>query len=195
MYIRSTDKGVTFSAPLKLNTDTTTRAQWQPNLSVSDTGSSLLRVVRRARNHQLPGGQPGRPVLPNVRAQVHRQRRHLARRYGLQRRNQPASRSTRRNGTAELSGRLRLWLRNRQQPPHFMGRRARDYQRPIPAGCLLRQGPTGALEASHAETWFLSRCAASLMPTATNCRPSLPSPIRATRASRSPSRSMAIPIP
>src|SRR5713101_5411013 len=38
-YIRSTDKGVTFSAPLKLNTDTTTRAQWQPNLSVSDTGS------------------------------------------------------------------------------------------------------------------------------------------------------------
>jgi hypothetical protein len=39
MYIRSTDKGVTFSAPLKLNTDTTTRAQWQPNISVSDTGS------------------------------------------------------------------------------------------------------------------------------------------------------------
>jgi hypothetical protein len=39
MYIRSTDKGVTFSAPIKLNTDTTTRAQWQPNLSVSDTGS------------------------------------------------------------------------------------------------------------------------------------------------------------
>jgi hypothetical protein len=38
-YIRSTDKGVTFSAPFKLNTDTTTRAQWQPNLSVSDTGT------------------------------------------------------------------------------------------------------------------------------------------------------------
>ena len=38
-YIRSTDKGVTFSAPLKLNTDTTTRAQWQPNLSVSDSGT------------------------------------------------------------------------------------------------------------------------------------------------------------
>jgi len=38
-YIRSTDKGVTFSAPLKLNTDTTTRAQWQPNLSVSDAGT------------------------------------------------------------------------------------------------------------------------------------------------------------
>src|SRR5437899_9213108 len=38
-YIRSTDSGVTFSAPFKLNTDTTTRAQWQPNLSVSDTGT------------------------------------------------------------------------------------------------------------------------------------------------------------
>ncbi|HEY4281823.1 MAG TPA: sialidase family protein, partial [Chthoniobacterales bacterium] len=40
-YIRSTDSGVTFSAPFKLNTDTTTRLQWQPNLSVSDTGSLL----------------------------------------------------------------------------------------------------------------------------------------------------------
>src|SRR6266446_3651844 len=38
-YIRSTDSGVTFGAPLKLNTDTTTRLQWQPNLSVSDAGT------------------------------------------------------------------------------------------------------------------------------------------------------------
>src|SRR5439155_18039748 len=29
-YIRSTDSGATFSTPLKLNTDTTTRPQWQP---------------------------------------------------------------------------------------------------------------------------------------------------------------------
>src|SRR6266403_2058127 len=34
-YIRSTDGGTTFSAPFKLNTDATTRPQWQPNLSVS----------------------------------------------------------------------------------------------------------------------------------------------------------------
>jgi len=40
-YIRSTDGGVTFGAPLKLNTDATTRPQWQPNLSVSPTGSLL----------------------------------------------------------------------------------------------------------------------------------------------------------
>src|SRR6266568_2306007 len=38
-YIRSTDSGVTFSAPLKLNTDATTTAQWQPNLSVNSNGS------------------------------------------------------------------------------------------------------------------------------------------------------------
>jgi hypothetical protein len=38
-YIRSTDSGVTFSAPLKLNTDATTLPQWQPNLSVSPSGT------------------------------------------------------------------------------------------------------------------------------------------------------------
>lgn len=40
-YIRSTDGGATFGAPLKLNTDATTRPQWQPNLSVSSTGTLL----------------------------------------------------------------------------------------------------------------------------------------------------------
>ena len=38
-YIRSTDSGVTFSAPFKLNTDSTTRPQWQPNISVSPSGT------------------------------------------------------------------------------------------------------------------------------------------------------------
>jgi hypothetical protein len=47
-YIRSTDSGATFSAPLQLNTDTTTRPQWQPNLSVSPTGT-LLSVWYDAR--------------------------------------------------------------------------------------------------------------------------------------------------
>jgi hypothetical protein len=42
-YIRSTDGGVTFSAPVQLNTDTTTKAQWQPNLSV-DANGGLLAV-------------------------------------------------------------------------------------------------------------------------------------------------------
>jgi hypothetical protein len=39
-YIRSTDSGVTFSAPMQLNTDTDpTKAQWEPNLSVSPSGT------------------------------------------------------------------------------------------------------------------------------------------------------------
>jgi hypothetical protein len=41
-YIRSTDRGQTFSAPFQLNTDTDhTKAQWAPSLSVTETGSLL----------------------------------------------------------------------------------------------------------------------------------------------------------
>ncbi len=47
-YIRSTDGGSTFSAPFQLNTDSTTRPQWQPNLSVGEDGS-LLAVWYDAR--------------------------------------------------------------------------------------------------------------------------------------------------
>ena len=47
-YIRSTDGGVTFGAPVKLNSDATTRPQWQPNLSVSPAGT-LLAVWYDAR--------------------------------------------------------------------------------------------------------------------------------------------------
>ena len=39
-YIRSTDSGVTFSAPFQLNANTdSAKAQWEPNLSVSDAGT------------------------------------------------------------------------------------------------------------------------------------------------------------
>ncbi len=40
-YIRSTDGGVTFAAPFKLNSDTTTRPQWQVNVSASPNGTVL----------------------------------------------------------------------------------------------------------------------------------------------------------
>jgi hypothetical protein len=40
-YIRSTDGGVTFGPPFQLNTDTTLKGQWQPNLSVGSDGSLL----------------------------------------------------------------------------------------------------------------------------------------------------------
>ena len=39
--IRSTDGGVTFDEPFKLNTDATTRAQWQPSLSVTTDGNAF----------------------------------------------------------------------------------------------------------------------------------------------------------
>ena len=76
-YIRSTDSGVTFSAPFKLNSDSTTRPQWQPNLSVSDAGTLLATGTTRAR---APAARRAtrRSVLQNVLAQVQRQRRDLA---------------------------------------------------------------------------------------------------------------------
>jgi hypothetical protein len=41
-YIRSTDRGVTFSAPLQLNSNMDpTKAQWEPSLSVSPSGTLL----------------------------------------------------------------------------------------------------------------------------------------------------------
>jgi len=47
-YIRSTDNGHTFSAPVKLNTDNTSRPNWQPSLSVSPSGT-LFAVWYDAR--------------------------------------------------------------------------------------------------------------------------------------------------
>lgn len=37
-YVRSSDKGLTWSAPLRLNTDNSGRAQWMPSLRVTATG-------------------------------------------------------------------------------------------------------------------------------------------------------------
>ncbi|HEY6206368.1 MAG TPA: sialidase family protein [Chthoniobacterales bacterium] len=42
-YIRSTDNGVTFSTPVKLNLDSTTKANWQPNLSIG--ANNTLQAV------------------------------------------------------------------------------------------------------------------------------------------------------
>jgi len=60
-YIRSTDSGVTFSAPFQLNTDTDhTKAEWAPNLSVTENGS-LLAVWYDDRERTTdcqPAGNP-----------------------------------------------------------------------------------------------------------------------------------------
>jgi hypothetical protein len=63
-YIRSTDSGATFSAPLKLNTDATTRPQWQPNLSVSP-GGTLFAAWYDAR--ESASCQKGNPAVPCYR--------------------------------------------------------------------------------------------------------------------------------
>jgi hypothetical protein len=63
-YIRSTDSGVTFSAPLKLNTDSTTRPQWQPNISVS-SGGTLFAMWYDAR--ESTSCVKGDPTVPCYR--------------------------------------------------------------------------------------------------------------------------------
>jgi Bacterial Ig-like domain len=60
-YIRSTDGGFTFGAPLKLNTDATTRPQWQANLSVSPTGSLLATWYDARESASCTKGNPNVP--------------------------------------------------------------------------------------------------------------------------------------
>jgi hypothetical protein len=60
-YIRSTDGGVTFAAPFKLNSDSTTRPQWQPNLSVSPTGTLLATWYDARESASCTAGNPAVP--------------------------------------------------------------------------------------------------------------------------------------
>src|SRR5437773_10888838 len=60
-YIRSTDGGVTFGSPLKLNTDGGTRPQWQPNLSVSPAGTLLATWYDARESATCTKGDPNTP--------------------------------------------------------------------------------------------------------------------------------------
>jgi hypothetical protein len=60
-YIRSTDSGVTFSAPFKLNTDATTRPQWQPNISVSPGGTVFAMWYDGRESTSCAKGNSGVP--------------------------------------------------------------------------------------------------------------------------------------
>src|ERR1700680_807021 len=53
--------GVTFSAPVKLNTDATTRPQWQPNLSVSPAGTLLATWYDARESASCTRGNPAVP--------------------------------------------------------------------------------------------------------------------------------------
>jgi hypothetical protein len=59
MYVRSTDNGLTWSAPIRLNTDATVRAQWMPSLAVTPGGRVLATWYDRANttnaNYQRMG--------------------------------------------------------------------------------------------------------------------------------------------
>src|SRR3954451_10024895 len=60
-YIRSSDGGVTFGAPFKLNSDSTTRPQWQPNLSVSPSGTLLATWYDARESTTCTKGNPAVP--------------------------------------------------------------------------------------------------------------------------------------
>jgi len=63
-YIRSTDMGVTFSAPFQLNSNTdSTKAQWEPNLSASDAGT-LLATWYDETPRVAASCQPSSPSTP-----------------------------------------------------------------------------------------------------------------------------------
>lgn len=63
-YIRSTDSGATFGSPLRLNTDSTTRPQWEPNISASPTGT-LFATWYDGR--EFPSCTRGDPAVPCYR--------------------------------------------------------------------------------------------------------------------------------
>ena len=60
-YIRSTDGGVTFATPFKLNTDSTLRPQWQANLSVSLLGTLLATWYDARESTNCVAGDPNTP--------------------------------------------------------------------------------------------------------------------------------------
>jgi hypothetical protein len=63
-YIRSTDSGVTFGAPFKLNSDATTRPQWQPNISVSPSGTVFATWYD---GREFASCSTGNPAVPCYR--------------------------------------------------------------------------------------------------------------------------------
>jgi len=60
-YIRSTDGGSTFSTPFLLNTDGGTRPQWQPNISVSPSGTLLATWYDARESADCTVGNTGVP--------------------------------------------------------------------------------------------------------------------------------------
>ena len=71
-YIRSTDGGVTFGTPFKLNTDATPAPNGSPACQPPQMAAVFADVVRPARNRELRQRQPSCAVLQDMGTQVHR---------------------------------------------------------------------------------------------------------------------------
>ena len=57
-YIRSADNGSTWSTPLKLNTDSTIKAQFQPSLAVNTQGRVMVTWFDERNDSSTPGVEP-----------------------------------------------------------------------------------------------------------------------------------------
>jgi hypothetical protein len=64
-YTRSTDAGLTWSAPIRLNTDTTARAQWMPSLGVTTAGALFVKWYDRRNTANNDYEIYGRASLDN----------------------------------------------------------------------------------------------------------------------------------
>ena len=160
-YIRSTDSGVTFSAPFKLNSDATTRPQWQPNISVSPSGT-LFATWYDGR--EFASCTYGNPAVPCYRMWSRKSTDNGATWLADDSLSDVASPlpaqpdSTVQSvyagdydyGTAIATKHLTSWVDGRVT---ISGQSQQD--------AFTDKEPVGATESSHAETWFLSRCAAS----------------------------------
>ena len=84
---------MTFGAPFKLNTDSTTRPQWQPNLSVSPDGT-LFAMWYDGR--ESASCNKGNPAVPCYRMWARKSTDNGATWLptGVQRRSHPAARPT-----------------------------------------------------------------------------------------------------
>lgn len=64
-YVRSTDNGDTWSAPMRLNTDVTNRAQWMPSLSVTQDGALVAGWYDRRHTNNYNYEYYGRTSTDN----------------------------------------------------------------------------------------------------------------------------------
>ena len=139
-YIRSTDGGVTFSAPFKLNTDTTTRPQWQPNISVAADGSLLAVWYDERETTTCTKGNSGVPCYrmwarKSIDGGVTWQPDEAFSDVISPLPGQPDS-----SIVTEYAGDYDYSFVGGQPAHPSMGGRARRRRRQFPAGCLLRSG-------------------------------------------------------